>query len=117
FVQLAERNELRADVLVEACDTLVNRAFRLRLEAEHLHAIEMALAASPDERLRRIGFAALLAQTSKTSTWDDDQIARLRSYRADTSPLVAAAAQFTFPNGRQDEEDEEADGVDDNVDW
>jgi hypothetical protein len=31
--------------------------------------------------------------------WTEERLARLHAYRADRSPLVAAAAQFTFPPG------------------
>jgi hypothetical protein len=34
---------------------------------------------------------------STAQGWDDATLARLHTYRADTSPLVAAAAQFTLP--------------------
>ncbi len=61
-----------------------------------LLALEMALAASSDERLRWLALSALIAQSAQASGWSDEAIARLETYQNDPSPLVAEAAQFTF---------------------
>ncbi|GHO47908.1 HEAT repeat domain-containing protein [Ktedonospora formicarum] len=68
----------------------------LRPEADHL-TLEAALSHSEDERLRRLGLSALLAQTRRASGWSDECIARLERYCQDPSSLVAEKAQFTFP--------------------
>ncbi|MBD2768436.1 hypothetical protein IC235_11095 [Hymenobacter sp. BT664] len=62
-----------------------------------LQAFELALADSPDARLRRLGFAALLAQSAQVAGWTNALRTRLDWYRRDPAPLVAAAAQFFFP--------------------
>jgi hypothetical protein len=58
--------------------------------------LEMALKDSPDEGLRLLAFAALIAQSKQASGWTDACIARLQTYREDRSPMIAEAAQFTF---------------------
>jgi hypothetical protein len=68
------------------------------LRPEELEAIEAALALAGDERLRRLALAALRAQAGSLRLgWTAARLARLEAFRADTSPLVAEAAQFTFP--------------------
>jgi len=62
-----------------------------------LLAFETSLAGDSDERLRRLALAALVAQGNGPLGWAPELIARLENYRRDESPLVAAAAQFTFP--------------------
>ncbi len=67
------------------------------LEPGELEAIETALAVAGDERLRRLALAVLhgLARFG----WTAERLARLETFRADPSPLVAEAAQFIFPPG------------------
>jgi hypothetical protein len=91
LIQLADR--LHAGVLVKA-ELVIQRIIR-RPDADLL-SLETALAASNDERLRRLALAALLAQSSQVNGWSDALVARLQVYRHDPSPLVAEAAQFTF---------------------
>jgi len=68
------------------------------LRPEELEAVEAALASERDERLRRLALAALRAQASSLRLgWTAERLARLEVFRADPSPLVAEAAQFTFP--------------------
>jgi hypothetical protein len=69
--------------------------------ARGLAAMETELAASEDDRLRRLALAALIAQGTATPGWTPDLRARLDIYRRDPSSLVAAAAQFTLlpPDG------------------
>ena len=62
-----------------------------------VEAIERSLADSPDERLRRLAFAALAAATERNQSWDENQLERLKKYRHDLSTLVAGAAEFKFP--------------------
>ncbi|RZK51422.1 MAG: hypothetical protein EOO59_15075 [Hymenobacter sp.] len=65
--------------------------------ADSLPAFEQALAASPAASLRRLALAALRAQATQAAGWTTALRTRLHQYRADPAPLVAAAAQFTFP--------------------
>src|SRR5262249_34972894 len=60
-------------------------------------AVEAALARDADERFRRIALAALVAQAHSPAGWTDELRTRLAACQADSSPLVAAAAAFTFP--------------------
>jgi len=88
---------LHADAVAAACTAVGGwhgPGFRSELES--------ALAVDPDERLRRIALAALVADAER-SGWDSGRRERLDAYRADPSPLVAGAAQFTFPpdDGRE----------------
>ena len=62
-----------------------------------LGPLEQSLAVSADDRLRRLALTSLVAATERNQAWSDDQLVRLMNYRQDTSPLVAGAAQFTFP--------------------
>ena len=85
---------LHADAL-ERAKLIIQQASR-RPDA-NLFDLEMALTKNDDERLRRLALAALVAQTQRAPGWSDEAIARLEQYRHDPSPLVAEAAQFTFP--------------------
>jgi len=64
-----------------------------------MEPIEQSLAGSADDRLRRLALASLVAATERNQAWSEDQLVRLMNYRQDASPLVAGAAQFTFPVG------------------
>ncbi len=86
-------DSLHADALAKA-QLVIQQATR-RPEADLL-SLEMTLAASDDERLRRLALSALLAQSRQARGWSDALIERLSLYRSDPSPLVAEAAQFTF---------------------
>ncbi len=86
--------EMHAETLFIAVQAIAHATSRS--DAADLVHLEAALAKSSDERLRRLAFAALVAQ-SQSSGWNDERLVRLRSYRADPAPLVAAAAQFTLP--------------------
>jgi HEAT repeat protein len=108
FQSLSERNELHAEVLMRTCQMM-----REQYGLTDWEPIEAAFATSADERLRRLAFAALEAHSAKQGSWDEARLARLQTYRADPSPLVAAAAAFTFPN----EEGEDDDLYDDGDHW
>jgi hypothetical protein len=86
-------NKLHANALVKAQNVL-ERAYT-RPDAQ-LFDLEMALANSENEGLRRLALAVLIAQSRQGSGWSDECIARLQTYRNDPSPMVAEAAQFTF---------------------
>jgi hypothetical protein len=62
----------------------------------HWEDLEAALASDPDERLRRVAFAALTSAARAAGGWTEAREDRLRAFRQDPSPLVASAAQFTF---------------------
>jgi hypothetical protein len=66
-------------------------------DPDDLRQLEAALAAAGDERLRRLALAALIAQCHRPHGWNAERLQRLRSYRLDPAPLVAAAAEFTLP--------------------
>lgn len=57
--------------------------------------LENALKQSPDDALRRVAFAALVAQ-ARAKGWDAARRERHATYCRDDSPLVAAAAQSTI---------------------
>jgi hypothetical protein len=59
--------------------------------------LEGRLKQNEDERLRRLGLAALVALAEPPRGWTPERLAQLQAYRADSSGLVAAAAQFTLP--------------------
>jgi hypothetical protein len=70
--------------------------------------LERSLAQREDERLRRIALAALEVQAADSRGWTSERLARLRAFREDPSPLVAAAAQFTLPLAELEGEDDAA---------
>jgi hypothetical protein len=84
---------LHADALASVQQAIQGAFF---CPANQLFDLETTLAASADERLRRLALAALIAQSQQASGWSDEACVRLESYRSDPSPLVAEAAQFTF---------------------
>ena len=65
-------------------------------------AIERRLSTSVDARMRRLAIAALKAWAARVGDWEGAPLERLRAYRADPAPLVAAAAQFTLPAADRD---------------
>lgn len=100
LMEAATTGRLHADALNRACQQLpqaVSRHYRrpARPDYHEMELLEEALAAHPDERLRRIAFAALTTLAASPSGWTAERRARLQVYRADPSPLVAAVAQFT----------------------
>jgi hypothetical protein len=84
---------LHADALEHAA-SMIHQSSR-RPDAD-LDSLEATLAASDDERLRRLALSALVAGASQPTGWSKERIARLQTYQQDPSPLVAEAAQFTF---------------------
>lgn len=93
LMQLVER--LSFDAMGVTAAT-IQRVATMRPDADLLQ-LETALAASADERLLRLALVALVAQSKQAQGWSDEAIARLQKYREDPSPMVAEAAQFTFP--------------------
>ncbi len=99
FVELTASGEMHAEALMTAVVAMKSANHR-RTDAQDLAQLEATLATTSDERLRRLALAALVTQSQRG--WDDKLLARLNSYRRDSSPLVAAAAQFTFPPAEVD---------------
>jgi hypothetical protein len=66
---------------------------------KHVESLLDAFTAHADERLRRLALAALvaLAESTQGAGWTPERLVRLRAFRQDPAPLVAAAAQFTLP--------------------
>ncbi len=92
-------SEFTAEVLMCAVASLEESDYRS--DAEDIATLETSLSQQADERLRRLGLAALVALANPARGWDDALLARLHQYRDDPSPLVASAAQFTFPPGEE----------------
>jgi hypothetical protein len=95
LADLAATDALHAEALASAIQALLSAASRP--DAIGLDQLDAALAVSPDPRLRRLALAALVARAGSGAGWDTGRLVRLRTFRDDPSPLVAAAAQFTFP--------------------
>src|SRR5262249_5644948 len=95
FERMAGAGELHADAL-SACVVGLG-CWVGRTDNADLVELEGELSGKSDERLRRLALAALTAQASLSEGWSAARLDRLRGYRADPSPLVAAAAQFTLP--------------------
>ena len=101
FTELAATDALDPESLMAAVQALEASGPRSgppsAADTGSLPAFEYAMAASADARLRRLGLAALVAQATQPAGWTATLRTRLGQYRADAAPLVAAAAQFTFP--------------------
>jgi len=67
-----------------------------RAQQQLLPALESALRGGSPV-LRRLGLAVLVGHTRGTQGWTDEARATLAMLCADSNPLVAAAAQLTFP--------------------
>lgn len=96
FLQVqAASGGLHSEALMTVVQTLPLAA--RRPDADGLEMFEATLGRSEDERLRRLGLAALVALAQSQRGWNEERVARLQVYCADTSWMVAAAAQFTVP--------------------
>src|SRR5439155_1412890 len=93
LVGLASRDALHADAV---CAVAQHLEHDFGWPTETLAVLERALAASPDERLRRLAVSALVGQSQMPSGWDEARRGRLSAFEADPSPLVAASATFAF---------------------
>jgi hypothetical protein len=100
FERVSARQEWHDEALMVACATTSDQDDRLSVE--QWRAIEGRLSISADERLRRLAFAALKAWAARAGDWEGAPLERLRAYRADPAPLVAAAAPFTLPAADRD---------------
>lgn len=92
--QMAESRALHADAL-EAAIRTVRLMSTLRKDLS-LETLELAFATSADRYLRRFALGVLVAQSAREAGWTDALRSRLETYRQDTAPLVAEAAQFTL---------------------
>ena len=92
FKQLADKNEWDAETLMAAVRALESSVSPHPQNG--LAATEDMLAKSPDEKLRRLGLAALVAQAADASGWTPARRNRMEAFCRDDSPLVAGAAQF-----------------------
>ncbi|MBW4536846.1 MAG: hypothetical protein KME09_23220 [Pleurocapsa minor HA4230-MV1] len=95
LLDLNKRGELHSDALTTAESAILHAHYRP--DIDRLHHLEITLAASEDEKIRRLALSALVAQTTSRLGWNKERVQRLFAYRQDSSVLVAAAAQFTFP--------------------
>ncbi len=71
--------------------------FLVREDAEEANAFVKRWCASPHPDLRRLALAALTANCESRTGWSEADLALLEQFRMDSAPLVAEAAQFTFP--------------------
>ncbi|KAI9790872.1 MAG: hypothetical protein M1835_000674 [Candelina submexicana] len=86
---------LHADALV-GCEHHIENELANRADAR-LEELESDFGASGDERLRRLGLAALVALSKKPKGWTDETRGKLENYRKDESVLVQEAAVDVFP--------------------
>jgi len=84
---------------VDAMDSLNQalKGYAPRADRTELEQFEAELSASSDKRLRWLAVTALWSAAQDGLGWTGARRARLERYRADPAPLVAGAAQFTFP--------------------
>jgi hypothetical protein len=94
---LAARGLLHADALVAA--------FAAVQASTHPDLLDERLGKSPDERLRRVGLAALAHAAGPGRGWSAARRERLARYQADPAALVAGAAAYVFPPPRKEEGD------------
>ena len=94
LTRLADGPLLHADTLAAAVAALALAG--TRTGSASVVRLDTLLGQVADERLRRLGLAALLASAERDG-WSAGHLERLTAYRADPAPLVASAAQFTFP--------------------
>lgn len=97
---MAERGELHEEALMTAV-RLLEETEDNRVRVTGMEVLEETLATSPDAKLRRLALAALIGQGASLLGWDEARFTRLSRYRDDPSPLVRAAAEFTFPPGEE----------------
>jgi hypothetical protein len=69
-----------------------------RFTSEEIRELESLLARSRSATLRRLALGILTTSSDDAHGWTEERLTRLRAFRTDRSPLVAEAAQFTFPD-------------------
>lgn len=95
LVDLSAHGELHAEAIMQAVAAMPLVLFRS--DVGEAWQMEEALRVHPDPMLRRIGVAVLKDLVTAPRGWTDRDLEVLNVYRNDPSPLVAEAAQFTFP--------------------
>jgi hypothetical protein len=103
-----EASGWRLDV-IETAVYLLNLG--LSRQVAEVTRLESRLAAASSPVVRRLGLALLIGTASRTD-WSEERLERLRRYRQDADPMVAATAQLTLPpeeegGSSEDEEFEE----------
>jgi hypothetical protein len=92
--QLSDARELHAEAFMHALQYLTNYRDLGTAEAT---LIEERWRDDLNPLLRRLGLAILIGSTKPPLGWTQYRRAALQGYRSDPEPMVAAAAQFTFP--------------------
>lgn len=102
IVARSSRQPLDAGVFHAALTALNDVAQQRSQVLAGLQLLEQTWRDHPDELLRRLALETLILATfnadQQSALWSDAQLERLNRYRLDPSSIVAAAAQFTFPN-------------------
>ena len=93
--RLATTDALHAEATIAAVAAAEERGGQV--DGEGLAVLEATLRVEGDPRLRRIALAALVGLAQPPRGWSPELLERLRQYRADPAPLVAAAAWYTLP--------------------
>lgn len=90
----AAANQLHAEAMLHAKQVIpLHQGMRTPDAAR----IEAKWSGSANPFLRRIGLAVLVGMATSPAGWTMEQRTILEQYRADPDPMVASAAQFTFP--------------------
>jgi hypothetical protein len=89
-------NRLHAGAVHEAVMLCAGR-HAAHFSPADMDKVERVMFNKRSEGLRRIGLAFLEALGRSSAGWSPERLARLISYRRDTSPLVASAAEFVLP--------------------
>lgn len=92
--EMEAKQLLHPDLLLEIGNRLTRTQ---RRDVGGLEELELALAKSDSESLRRIALYALVAQSGTYRGWTEDRFERLEAFRNDRSPFIAEVAQFTLP--------------------
>jgi len=67
---------------------------------DQLQDLQAKWSSHESPELRRLGLAALVAESRYVYGWNQNRLESLQNYRNDPAPLVASAAQWIFPDGR-----------------
>jgi hypothetical protein len=96
---LDEINRGKERLHVDGFRALEDAIRRLSANPERaaLTKLELYLAEQTDEQMRRLALTTLQTIVCDGQGWNKERLERLERYRADSSLLVAGAAQFVFP--------------------
>jgi hypothetical protein len=94
LTELDGKKLLHADLLQEIGAQLLNST---RPDFEELVEFEAELRNAESDVLKRVSLYALQAQSGERHGWNEERLARLESYRADSSSYIAEVAQFILP--------------------